>query len=448
MRIARAGSPQAGLRKIVSGGVAWVRRAGVRILTLEYEKTLALPSGVFEMPPEKAAYVRKIESTLLNVFTRWGYQEVRTPAMEYLDTMSLGLDADELDMAFKMVDRFSGKMLVLRSDVTPQVARMAAGAMSLTPLPLRLCYVADVYRHPDDPSHPRRELIQAGVELIGLDDPQADAEVIAVAVRALEDMRLDGIRISIGQVGFARGVFNEAGFDRQTEDALVLAAGRKDRRTVQMILEQASAGKDVREAVLSLTALSGPADVMEGAMQSAPCEECREAVRNLREVMALAVSYGVREDQLLVDLGELTAFRYHTGIVFTGYVSGAGRKVLSGGRYDRLTQKYGRTAPATGFALDILEVVETVSRSSSLNPAIDYLLVNRSGNREEGLRMSVQLREKGRRVLCLIRDIPDEDFNAFTAVHRIDKVLVLEGGKLSILDAGSGNLKPCSLEEL
>jgi ATP phosphoribosyltransferase regulatory subunit len=417
-------------------------------LTQKYERTSTLPAGVFEMTPGKAAFIRKIEGDLLDVFNRWGYQEIRTPAMEYMEAMSLGLGADELDLAFKMVDRVSGRMMVLRSDVTPQVARMAAGAMSRTPLPLRLCYVADVYRHPDDPSHPRRELIQAGVELIGINDPQADAEVIAVAVQALERMGLEGIRMSIGQVGFARGVFREAGFDGPTEDALVQAAGRKDRGAVEMILGQANAGKDVREAVLSLTSLSGNKDVLDQAGESAPCEECRAAVRNLRDVLELTVSYGVREDQLLVDLGELTAFRYHTGIVFTGYVSGTGRPVLSGGRYDRLTEKYGREAPATGFAIDILEVVDTVSRVLSLDPAIQYLLVNRTGKREEGLRISVKLRGKGRKVLCLIREIPDEDLGTFITAHRIGKVLVLEGDGLWILDAETGEKQLCSMVDL
>jgi ATP phosphoribosyltransferase regulatory subunit len=412
------------------------------------ERTSTLPAGVFEMAPGKAAYVRKIEGGLLDVFNMWGYQEVRTPAMEYMEAMSLGLSADELDLAFKMVDRVSGRMMILRSDVTPQVARMAAGAMSRVPLPLRLCYVTDVYRHPDDPSHPRRELIQAGVELIGINDPQADAEVIAVAVQALESMGLSGIRMSIGQVGFARGLFQEAGFDGQTQDALVQAAGRKDRGAVEMVLDRVGAVKEIREAVVSLTMLSGTPHVLEKAVETALCKECNAAVRNLRDVLELAISYGVREDQLMVDLGELTAFRYHTGIVFTGYVSGTGRSVLSGGRYDGLTEKYGRAAPATGFAIDILEVVETISRIMSLDPAIEYLLVNRTGEREEGLRMSVELRLKGRKVLCLIRDIPDEDLVTYVNAHRIGKALVLDGDGLSILDAGTGKKDRCSIEDL
>jgi len=182
----------------------------------ESDNILLLPAGVFEMTPVKAAFVRHIEDVVLEVFRLWGYQEVRTPSLEYVDTMSRGLGSEELDMAFKLVDRGTGKMLLLRSDVTPQVARMASLALSGTPLPLRLCYVADVYRHPDDPSHPRREVIQAGVELMGIDDPQADAEILAIGVEALKKMGLSGVRMSVGQVRYARGLFEEARLDKST----------------------------------------------------------------------------------------------------------------------------------------------------------------------------------------------------------------------------------------
>ncbi len=414
----------------------------------EKNSTLMLPTGVFEMTPGKAAFIRRIEDILLDIFAHWGYQEVRTPAMEYMEAMSLGLDPDELDMAFKLVDRSSGRMMVLRSDVTPQVARMTAGAMAGVPLPLRLCYVADVYRYPSDPSHPGRELIQAGVELVGLEDPQADAEAIALAVRGLEKTGLRQVRMSVGQVGFAGGLFKEAGLDRKTEDSIVRVAVLKDRSGMERILDRAGVRKDIREAVLSLTGLSGGMEVLDQAEQTVMCDECGAALENLREVLDLAKLYGVRDQQLLVDLGELAAFRYHTGVVFTGYVEGPGRAVLKGGRYDGLVEKFGRTAPATGFAIDILDIVDTLSGIISIEPAVDYLLLNRTGEKGEGLRLAVKLREKGLKVLCLIRDIPDRELEAFVQAHRIGKTLVIDSEGLWVLHGDTGRKQRCTLEEL
>ncbi len=407
-----------------------------------------MPAGVFEMPPGKADFVRRLERIMLDSFRRWGYQEVRTPAMEYLDTMAQGLDADELDMAFKLVDRPTGRMMALRSDVTPQIARMAALAMQDVPRPLRLCYVADVYRYPGDPSHPGRELIQAGAELMGSDDPQADAEVVALAIDSLRCMGLSGIKISLGQARYTRGLLKECSLPGETEDLLVEAAGRKDVMRMSMILEDAQVHGPLAEAMLSLAHLGGGIDILEQAEALAPNDECSRALSNLRDVLGLVDSYGVAAGTVKIDLGESTSFRYHTGIVFSGFVSGAGRAVLKGGRYDNLAEKYGKPSPATGFAIDILELVEIVSAADVAQNALDYLLVNRSGNRELGLETAKALRKAGRNVLCLVRDMADDMLIPYARVHRIGEVLVLDSnGRLNRLDGQSG-LLACSLEEL
>lgn len=412
------------------------------------DNILFLPTGVFEMTPAKTDLIRCLEGAVLAVFRLWGYQEVRTPSLEYVDSMSRGLTESELDMAFKLVDRETGKVMLLRSDVTPQVARMASLALSETPLPLRLCYVADVYRHPDNPGHARREMIQAGVELLGIDDPQADAEVLSVGVEALCAVGLSGVKVSVGQVQYARGLFEAAAFDKPMEDLIVEAACRKDRCTMEKVLSQADTPSAVKESILTLTELTGTADVLDRAHDTAPNQTARSAIENLREVMTFTFSYGVDPDILSVDLGELASFHYHSGTVFTGFVSGAGRAVLKGGRYDDLAGKYGRPAPATGFAIDLLEIVEIVSGHGKVGPAVDYVLVNRTGDREKGLGLSVDLRSRNRNVLCLIRDITDGDLCTYAKAHRIGQVLILDHDGLSILDIENGVKNPCNIKDL
>lgn len=413
-----------------------------------FDDTLRIPGGVFEMTPARAALVRRIEEDVLSVFRLWGYQEIRTPSLEFVDTMSRGLSSEELNMAFKLVDRETGKMMLLRSDVTPQVARMASLALSETPLPLRLCYVADVFRHPAHSSHPRREMIQAGVELMGIDDPQADAEVLAIGFEAMAKAGLSGVHMSVGQVRYARGLFEKASLDPVTEERIVDAACRKDRSHMERILARTEAGAKVKEGIMALTELTGTVDVLDRAYAHAPNDTCRSAVDDLRDILALVRSYGVPSQNLSVDLGDLAGFKYHTGAVFTGFVAGAGQAVLRGGRYDNLTGNYGRQAPATGFAIDLLEAVQIVSGQSSMGPAVDYLLVNRTGSREEGLKLSVKLRGKGRKVLCLIRDIPDEELLPYASAHRIGEVIILDGEGLAALDTQTMKRKPIKIEEL
>ena len=289
---------------------------------------------------------------------------------------------------------------------------------------------------------------QAHPSLLGIDDPQADAEVLSVGIQALGAVGLAGIKVSVGQVQYARGLFEEAALEKSMEDLIIEAACRKDRSTMEKILGQADSLSVVKEGLLSLTELTGSVEVLDRAYDAAPNQTARSAIENLRDIMSLALSYGVDPGVLTVDLGELASFRYHSGAVFTGFVSGAGRAVLKGGRYDDLAGKYGRSAPATGFAIDLLEVVEIVSGHGMMEPAVDYVLVNRTGDREKGLGLSVDLRNRKRNVLCLIRDIPDEDLGAYVKAHRIGQALILEDKGLFIQDMETGVKKICNINDL
>ncbi len=411
-------------------------------------KTYTMPSGVFEMPPPKASFIRETEGKLLNVFGKWGYQEVRTPAMEYMDVMARGLTQAELDIAFKMVDRLTGRMMVLRSDVTPQVARMAALALKDVPRPLRLSYIMDVYRYPTDPGRPRREMIQAGAELLGLDDPQADAEIVALAVESLRDIGLSDFRISLGQVDYARGLLDETQLSPEVEDRLMDAANRKDSSRMSRILDETGVSSALKGSFLALS------EYREGVMDSADGIEpvnkrCAAAMENLKEVMDLVTCYNVDRDLLKVDLGELASFRYHTGIVFSGYLSGTGGAVLKGGRYDNLAEQFGSPSPATGFAIDILELVEIAAAGVSPTHGVSCMLVNRTGDREAGLAVAMELRGMGLKVISLIRDIDDDGLIPYAKAHRVREILILTGEReFEKLDQATGKASPCTLEDL
>ncbi len=411
-------------------------------------KTYTMPSGVFEMPPRKASFIRETEGRLLDVFGKWGYQEVRTPAMEYMDVMAQGLSQAELDIAFKMVDRLTGRMMVLRSDVTPQVARMAALALKDVPRPLRLSYIMNVYRYPTDPGHPRREMIQAGAELLGLDDPQADAEIVALAVESLRHIGLSGFRMSLGQVNYARGLLDEAQLSPEVEDRLIDAANRKDSSRMSLVLDETGVSPALKGSFLDLSEFR-EWDVSSVDGIEPVNKRCAAALENLKEVMDLVTCYNVDRDILKVDLGELASFRYHTGIVFSGYLSGAGGAVLKGGRYDNLAERFGSPSPATGFAIDILELVEIAAAGAPPTHGVSCMLVNRTGDREAGLAVAMELRDMGRKVISLIRDIDDDGLIPYAKAHRVGEILILTGEReFEKLDPATGKTSSCTLEDL
>src|SRR5207247_3223793 len=165
-----------------------------------------LPKGAKLYLPEEAAQKRVVEERLLGVFRRWGYREVVTSAYEYFDVIAQGTDHELAERMFKMVDRESGRLLALRADVTPQIARIVATRMREEPKPLRLAYLTNVFRY-DEPHVGRyREFYQAGVELVGLPNPEGDAELLAMAVEGPRPLHLRELQLDGGQADFFRGL--------------------------------------------------------------------------------------------------------------------------------------------------------------------------------------------------------------------------------------------------
>src|SRR5213593_4232646 len=174
-----------------------------------------LPKGAKIYLPDEATQKRRVEAELGSVFRKWVYREIVTPAYEYFDVLSQGTDQELQERMFKMVDRESGRLLALRADLTPQIARIVATRLREEPKPLRLAYVANVFRY-DEPQLARyREFYQAGVELIGLDKPEAEVELLAMTVEGLRALRLKRFQLDVGHPDFFRGLMEEVTTDAE-----------------------------------------------------------------------------------------------------------------------------------------------------------------------------------------------------------------------------------------
>ena len=165
-----------------------------------------LPRGVTDFLPEKADKIGYIEGKIRNVFELWGFRRIITPMLEFHDVLSLGMGEDLKAKTFRFDDRQSGKLLAIPPDITPQIARIVATRMHAYPLPHRIYYNGRVLRHAEVQSGRSREIYQSGVELIGLSSAEADAEMVAMAVAALQDLGFENFKIDIGQVEFYRGI--------------------------------------------------------------------------------------------------------------------------------------------------------------------------------------------------------------------------------------------------
>ncbi len=369
---------------------------------------IALPRGVSDFLPEAAAKIDSIESRLLRVFELWGFRRIITPRLEYEEVLATGMGEELKGKTYRFDDRQSGRLLALPPDITPQIARIAATRMSSLPLPYRISYSGRVLRQTEVQAGRSREIFQTGVELIGLDSPEADAEMIVMAIEAMKVLGLDNFTIDLGQVEFCQGVFQASGLSGEPLRQLRDAVSRKDSSAVASLLKGHTVSPESAREISALPRLFGGREVLETAQNIAANPRSRAALDSLQQVLEILDIHGVT-DFLSIDLGETRGLDYHSGITFEGFVAGFGEPVCSGGRYDSLTARYGFAAPATGFTFNLLNLLQTVERRPELQgcAATDFLLFNTSNDRRNVLQVARQLRSLG---YTTSRDIIRRDY--------------------------------------
>lgn len=355
-----------------------------------------LPKGVRDFLPLKAAKVEYLQQQLHQVYSTWGFRPVITPQLEYLDVLERGFGAGLRERTFRFDDRQSGRLLAFPPDMTPQIARIAATRMSELPLPLRLCYSGRVLRHTEQQAGKDRDIFQSGVELIGLDSPEADAEMIAMAVESLVAVGAQEFTIDIGQVEFFRGVMDGLPLDVRRADQVADAILRKDSSELKGLLEQSKLADHTCEEILALPRLYGGREVLQRAEKSVSNDRSRKALDGLAQVLDVLEVYGVL-DHVTIDLGELRGLNYHTGMTFQGFLSGVGQTVCSGGRYNNLTEKYGFSAPATGFTFSLLHLLFALDKvlDERVVPSCDLLIFSTGESLRAAQQLACQLRQQG-----------------------------------------------------
>jgi ATP phosphoribosyltransferase regulatory subunit len=355
-----------------------------------------LPRGVKDFLPAKAAKISFLTETALELFRRWGFRPVVPPTLEYLDVLERGMGHGLRDKTFRFDDRQDGKLIAFSPDMTPQVARIVATRMHEMPLPLRLCYSGRVLRHAEQQSGKDREIFQVGVELIGLQSPEADAEMIAMAIESLKAFGATTFTIDVGQVEFYRGVMAQLDLPESDLRALQALIARKEVTGLTRLLDTLALPAAVRAEVLVLPRLFGGREVLEKAAATVHNARSCQALANLRQVLAVLETYGL-EEHVTFDLGELRGLDYHSGITFQGFLPGLGRAVCQGGRYDHLTARYGYPAAATGFAFDLLNLLSALDLvlEHAAEQSTDVLLFQSGADKQAAQKIAQALRERG-----------------------------------------------------
>ena len=327
-----------------------------------------LPEGISDLLPDAAQDLEGLRRALLDTYRRHGFELVLPPLVEYLDSLLIGSGGD-LDLkTFKLVDQLSGQSLGVRADITPQVSRIDAHLLQQRDIN-RLCYAASVLRTRPSGQEGSREPIQIGAEVYGHAGIEADIEVIDLLLQSLALAELGPVRLDINHLGLASLLLAELeGID---EEAVLQLLQARDLPSLRELLAPWSQ-QPAAAALLALPECFGPAEsamarartVLASWPQATPHLDALDAVLG-----SLRLARHAGHVSLAIDLADVQGFRYHTGLGFAAYVEGHARAVGRGGRYDGIGAAFGRGRPATGFSLDLRELVE-LRRDRHTPPAI------------------------------------------------------------------------------
>lgn len=360
------------------------------------------PAGVRDYLPHAVTKLRRIEREVLACMDRWGYRQIMTPTMEYYDTVGVASSTSDQKL-FKLLNK-RGTTMVLRSDLTAPIARVMSSLLKDEPLPVRLSYHANVFRAIEEEAGREAEFFQTGVELVGDDTPEADAEVIALAIESLKAAGVEKFKIAMGHMGYLNGLLQEV-LPERTEDQESLKQDLLNRdyvgyRNTIASLRLTETQQDQLEGILKLR---GGREIAGQALEISSNDLARAAIEHLCRVWEVLEAYDVSR-HVLFDLTMLGDFSYYTGMTFEGYAAELGSPVASGGRYDKLLQQFGRAVPATGFALKTNRILDGV-QGEEIAEELPILIRYTASYRREGLAKASELRAQGNTVITSI--MPD-----------------------------------------
>ncbi|HIU47333.1 MAG TPA: ATP phosphoribosyltransferase regulatory subunit [Candidatus Fimadaptatus faecigallinarum] len=353
------------------------------------------PEGMQDYLPDERWHKRRVEAQVREQFALSGYEEIETSMLEYCDVVSGGEGRLPAEQLFKTFDQ-RGSVLAVRPDNTLPIARLIAGHAREMPAPVRVSYVQDIVQYPLPKGGQMRAHTQAGIELMGEGGAAADAEVIAVAIRALRASGLRQFQIDIGQVEYFKGLMEEAGLTGDTAERLRVCVEEKNSLAIELMKSRGEISEMAAQRLRELPGLYGGEEVLDAAEALSSNARCRAAVRNLRDILAMLRAYEL-DGYISIDLGMVHSIDYYTGMIFRGLTGHLGYPLLSGGRYDELMAQFGRPMAATGFALSVKPLLVALEREGGMlkRPAVDWMLAFTPDGCQRALRLAESLRAQG-----------------------------------------------------
>jgi len=332
-----------------------------------------LPDGVEDLLPTTAAKLELARQNLLSLFSRWGYDYVMPPKLEFIDSLLTGTGKDLDLQTVKVIDQISGRLMGLPADITPQVARMDAHSIGGEGVS-RLCYAGSVVRARPKGFVGSRTPIKVGAELFGDAEPESDLEIVSLMVGSLAALGLLDVQLELGDVSLFRTLIEKAQLDEDTRDEIFALIQKKANHALAQATQRNIDDPGLANTINRLPLLCGDLSVLDEASELfVGHSDLLDGVERLRQ-LSRGLLNRYPNLRISIDLSELRGFNYHTGTVFSAYDAGSGQLVARGGRYDNVGELFGRSRPATGFDIEISTLVDLLPEPDTGA----WVVVNRS----------------------------------------------------------------------
>lgn len=403
---------------------------------MDYEENLLFtPEGVRDIYGVECEKRRKVEEDIHRIMKLYGFQYIQTPTFEFFDIFKRERGTVASKEMFKFFDQYNNT-LVLRPDITPSIARCVAKYYAREDMPIRLSYSGSTFIHRRGYQGKLSEISQIGAELMNDSSSDADAEMIALTIECLARSGLREFKIDVGHAAFIRGVLEETGFSKEEIEQYKTYLANKNIFGVEEMMESKSISDERKELLIRLPDLFGGKETLAFAREHVSHPLALEALDRLEKVYEILAIYGL-EESVTFDLSMLSHYEYYTGIIFKAYTYGTGEAIVTGGRYDKLIEQFGKKAPAVGLAIVLDQLMNALESQKADIPLEKdgVLILYRSADRKMAVHTGNRYRDEGRQVLLMRKDSAKEtdDYRAYAAEHGYSDVIYVENGQINIL---------------
>ena len=353
------------------------------------------PEGVRDIYNGECSQKHHLQQEIRHVFDSYGYSEIETPTFEYFEVFSREVGTVPSRNLYKFFDR-EGNTLVLRPDFTPSVSRACATYFNPDQETITLSYTGNTFINNSSYQGRLKETTQMGVERIGDDSAEADAELLAMTVECLLKAGLKEFQVSVGQVDYFKSLLQDANLDIEEEENLRSLISQKNYFGVEDLVRSQNIPESLEKAFLELPHLFGSSEILQKARSLTDNICAIKAVERLEEIYEILKIYGY-EKYVSFDFGMLSKFQYYTGIIFQAYTYGTGEPVVKGGRYNNLLKHFGKPAASIGFGITVDNLLMALSRQKISLPEkkAPVILTYTEANRREAILEAQKLRTEG-----------------------------------------------------